>query len=446
VKEAITWYRKAIALDPKDTIAHTNLGNALAHVGQVDEAIACQREAIALDPQNAKAHTGLGEALRHKGRLDEAIASHRQAIALDPKLAVAHQGLGTALCSRGKVDEGIACLEKAIALDPKSANAHTNLGLALARNGRLDEAIDYYKKAVALDPKDALAHNSLGALLCDFKRNYDGAIACYKKAIALDPNDAAAHYNLGNALNGKGKVDEAIASYKKAIELDPNRGEPHCNLAAALQAQGRFAESLAAFQRGHKLGSKQSGWNYPSAAWVRQAEQLAALEAKLPAVLEGEHKPADTAERLGLVRVCLAKKLHHAASRLFADAFAADAKLADDLNAAHRFNAACSAALAANGLGHDADKLDASQRARLRQQALDWLRADLSLLASGEVGRSRVVRILSNWQKDGNLAGIRDKAALAKLPAEQRTACEKFWSDVAALLEKAQTPTKKDER
>jgi hypothetical protein len=32
----------------------------------------------------------------------------------------------------------------------------------------------------------------------------------------------------------------------------------------------------------------------------------------------------------------------------------------------------------AGGQGEDADQLDANARARLRQQALDWLRADLA--------------------------------------------------------------------
>ena len=33
-----------------------------------------------------------------------------------------------------------------------------------------------------------------------------------------------------------------------------------------------------------------------------------------------------------------------------------------------------------------------------------------------------------------DLAGIRDPAAVAKLPANEREACEKLWADVAALL------------
>jgi hypothetical protein len=53
---------------------------------------------------------------------------------------------------------------------------------------------------------------------------------------------------------------------------------------------------------------------------------------------------------------------------------------------------------------------------------------------------------LRYWQHDLDLAGIRDAAMLAKLPAEERAACEKLWADVAALLKKAETPAQKETR
>jgi outer membrane protein assembly factor BamB len=40
---------------------------------------------------------------------------------------------------------------------------------------------------------------------------------------------------------------------------------------------------------------------------------------------------------------------------------------------------------------------------------------------------------MKQWQQDGDLAGIRDRAALAQLSAEERAAGEKVWADVAAL-------------
>jgi hypothetical protein len=162
---------------------------------------------------------------------------------------------------------------------------------------------------------------------------------------------------------------------------------------------------------------------------------------------KGEFQPKDAAERLGLVGVCQAKKLHHAAVRLYLDLFAGDPQLADDLKTTHRYNAACAAALAATGQGTDVAKLDDQEKARLRQQALDWLRADLALrskqLQTGQpADRAAVQMVLQHWQKDTDLAGLRDAAALAKLLAEERAVCERLWADVAAVLKKAGEETK----
>jgi serine/threonine-protein kinase len=443
VDEAIACFRKAIALDPKLAVAHSNLGSALKRKGQLDEGIACLRKAIELDPKLAPAHSDLGSALRGKGKVDEAIACYKKAIELNPKNLGAYNNLGVALFDKGQVDEAIPCYRKAIALDPMLATTHRNLGDALKAKGKVDEAIASYQKAIALDPKDAKAHNNLGLVYCEVRRDYDEAIACFRKAIVLDPKHAGAHYNLGNTLRDKGQVDDAMACYKNAIALSPKFAEAHCNLGHALGRQGRFAESLEALRRGHELGSKQPGWPYPSAAWVRRAQQLAALEAKVPAFLKGEFQPKDTAEGLALVAVCQGKKLHTAAARLYADAFAADPRLADDRRAPHRYNAARLAALAAAGQGEDAVKLDDAAKAKLRGQALDWLKAELAVWSKlldsvPPPARMQIAKVLSHWRNDADLAGIREAAALKKLPAEERAACIKLWADAAALRKKAE--------
>jgi hypothetical protein len=53
-----------------------------------------------------------------------------------------------------------------------------------------------------------------------------------------------------------------------------------------------------------------------------------------------------------------------------------------------------------------------------------------------------VQQALRQWQQNSDLVGLRDAAALAKLPAEERAACEKLWADVAALLTKAAEKSK----
>ena len=93
--------------------------------------------------------------------------------------------------------------------------------------------------------------------------------------------------------------------------------------------------------------------------------------------------------------------------------------------------------------GGDPAKLDDKERARLRQQALAWLRADLALWAKDVEGgkpadRGAAQRTLRHWQRDTDLAGVRDKEALAKLPEAERAEWEKLWTEVAALLKKAE--------
>jgi hypothetical protein len=131
----------------------------------------------------------------------------------------------------------------------------------------------------------------------------------------------------------------------------------------------------------------------------------------------------------------------HSWQSAYADAFAADPKLTDDLSAGRRYAAACSAALAAAGAGENMAKLNVKERVRLRWQARLWLQADLGLLGKQAESANpqawlEVLRILGHWQKDRELAGVRDAAALDKLPEAERAEWKKLWAEVGGLLEK----------
>jgi tetratricopeptide (TPR) repeat protein len=236
-------------------------------------------------------------------------------------------------------------------------------------------------------------------------------------------------------------VDEAIACFRKAIALDPKFAEAHCNLGQALRSQGRLTESLECYRRGHALGSKRRGWPYPSASWVRQVEQLVQQENELLDVLSGKRQPASASERISYVGLCTLTRRYEAGARLSADAFAADSTLADDQNAGHRYNAARCAALGAAGQGKNAGELPPMERLALRRQALTWLRAELGswtrAVAAGEVGSRRLARILTPWQKDPDLAPVRDPESLCKLPEAEQVAWRNLWAQVEALLARA---------
>jgi tetratricopeptide (TPR) repeat protein len=300
--------------------------------------------------------------------------------------------------------------------------------------------MDEYREAIRLKPDYAGAHYDLGRLLSDQGR-FAEAVADYREAIRLRPDYATAHLGLGNALRDQERRDEAIAEYREAIRLKPDFAEPHCNLGLMQMQQGQFREALAELRRGHELGSKRSDWRYPSVEWVRQAERLVVLEERLHAVLRGEDQPKDGAEGFALASMAYRQTRYALSARLAANAFRADPKLAEDLPAANRYNAACSATLAGAGRGEDPLTDDAA-RSRWRKQAITWLRAELASLSKpvegGKPGSAAVViRALRRWKSDPDLAGIRDTNALARLPESERNEAQALWVDVDRLLERA---------
>jgi tetratricopeptide (TPR) repeat protein len=432
--------RDLVGREPNNPEMHFFLGDALTAQKKLDEAVGSYRQALALGPRHVMAHNNLGNALAAQGRLDEAMAEYRQAFALGPKLAGAHYNLGNALKAKGDLEGAIASYHKALDIDPRYAPAHNNLGNALYGKGEVEGAIACFRKAVDIDPKLALAHNNLGNALQD-KGEVEGAVACFRKALDIDPKFAGAHTNLGITLYVKGEVEGAIACYRKALAIDPRYANAHGALGEALLQQGRFAQACAANRRCLQLLPAGHSLRPSVSQHLQRCQQLLELDERLSAVLQGKAQPKDASERLRLAGVALrpARGQYAAAARLYAEAFAAkDARA--DLLAGHRYNAACASALAAAGKGQGAARLTDKERARLRGQALDWLKADLTAwgnLAAGPAEqRLRVRQTLTHWRADPDLTGVRAKDALAKLPEDERAKWQELWGEVDGLLQR----------
>jgi hypothetical protein len=161
--------------------------------------------------------------------------------------------------------------------------------------------------------------------------------------------------------------------------------------------------------------------------------------------LKGTEKPASAAEHIEFAHLCMLKKEYAAAARFSRDAFTAEPRIAENVPSAIRYGAACAAALAGCGEGKDAKKLDDKERALWRSQALDWLRQDLTwwgkALDRGDARtKSQVRQLMRHWQADRDLAGVRDKVGLARLPDEERKQWQRLWSDVDALLRRVSEP------
>ena len=260
---------------------------------------------------------------------------------------------------------------------------------------------------------------------------------CYRKAVELNPKFALAQSNLGWLMYTEGDQDGAVALFCKAIELDPKDASAHDRLGFVLRDRGTGGRG-GLFPQGHRTRTQDARLHNNLA----EAERMAAMQDKLPALQKGEFKPRTSDELHAMAGLCKIKKLFLASARMYAAAFADDPKLAEDLKTRNRYDAACWAALAAAGQGKDDPPPDETKKAELRRQALAWLRADLDLwtkhLQSDKPeDRKTAVQTLRHWQEDADLSGLRDAAGLAKLPADEQEACKKLWADVQALLDKA---------
>jgi serine/threonine-protein kinase len=183
----------------------------------------------------------------------------------------------------------------------------------------------------------------------------------------------------------------------------------------------------------------QDGWIYHSLR--REAERL--ILPNLPAFLEGKHLPADNEERLALLGVCQFTNRSLALANLYSDAFAAAPGLAEEYRIGHRFNAACAAARASNGIGADVAGLSMLDRAKWRTQAREWIRADLAsckmlldrdLVSARDVVRDKLTRLRDN----PDLAGLGDPAQLEHVSADDRKQFLALWNEIGIAIKRTE--------
>ncbi len=212
-EEASLLYRRAIQLEPKDSIAHYDLGLALMRMDQYDEAIVTLERALALEDNEQT----------------------RQA------LATAHLNRGVALARDGRLDDAIVAYRRSLTIHDGAALGHYNVGLALARKGDTKAALAAFRRAHALTPDprhtDALvdALNDEGLSLAD-EGQHQNAIALFREASRLAPSAWRPLLGLGLSLTELGQHDEAVKVLERAVKLDGD-AQALDGLSAALEAR-----------------------------------------------------------------------------------------------------------------------------------------------------------------------------------------------------------------
>lgn len=119
---ALLHFEASLRIDPKNAITHSNKGNALKELNQLELALQSYEKAIALDQKYAEVYNNKGNALFLLDKFEDAIESYEQAIALNPAYADAYNGRGNAFGKKSNLTKAFESCETARGLDFSAPN------------------------------------------------------------------------------------------------------------------------------------------------------------------------------------------------------------------------------------------------------------------------------------------------------------------------------------
>ena len=223
--KALGQYQSLLQREPNDVEALFHAGYLSFKLNQLDQAVEYFRKLIAVDPKHAGGAANLA-ALEaryneiHIGRNEKTPGiTLREVVNANPNSVEANVNLGAQLITEGVYAEALTILERAVSLRPNSAAAQYDLGLAQLKEKKYEEAIVSNKKALELKPEWADAYNNLGLAYAGLNR-WKEAVTAYGEAVRLVPNYAGALYNLGHAYLGLGQKSKTYEVIDKVKPLN----------------------------------------------------------------------------------------------------------------------------------------------------------------------------------------------------------------------------------
>ena len=289
-KEAISLYRKALAINPAMPGVRLNLGLSLFKGGEMKEAIQTFNSLLKSEPPRSQeslrltaligmAHFGLGEHaeavpyLKKAAKSDPANLGFRMALAqsclaskqyqcvldtyreivnLNAESAEADMLAGEALDEMQNHNGAIDQFRAAAKADPREPNVHFGLGYLLWTQNQFDEAATEFQAELANFPDNAQALTFLADSDIHLGKP-EAALPLAEKALQIDPAIGKAHADLAILYSDKGRREDAAREFKEAIRLNPNDADTHWRLARLYQAIGRREEAKVEFDKTSSL-------------------------------------------------------------------------------------------------------------------------------------------------------------------------------------------------
>jgi tetratricopeptide (TPR) repeat protein len=268
IREAITMFEHAIALDAEYAAAHAGLADCYRVLGGpgweaappaelLERARDAADKALELDPELPEGYAARAM-VRFSLEWDLPAADRDllRAISLNPSYARAHQYRSAVLTAMSRFDDAVESARKSYALDPLSVTDGTTLGIRLYYAGRYEDAVSQFRLTLQDHPGFSITHWGLGQTYAQMGRLTD-AVSAFRTAAEHAGGSPYMRAWLANVLARAGQRDEAerIRSEIKVL-ADQGYVSP---FVFALMAAG-FGEREAALEWLERLRAARSGW------------------------------------------------------------------------------------------------------------------------------------------------------------------------------------------
>jgi tetratricopeptide (TPR) repeat protein len=153
VMRAVSFYQKAIAIDPSFAAAYAGLSVAFGALGDQERAEETAMRGAAVDSNSANAHSALALALLRKWNLSEAEAEARHGVRLGLGDCRGYHILANVLLATGRPGEAVHLLRQAHAREPLSWRHNVRLAEALLLNRDYAGAAEQFRSVLDLEPQ-----------------------------------------------------------------------------------------------------------------------------------------------------------------------------------------------------------------------------------------------------------------------------------------------------
>lgn len=244
-RSGLEFWDNMIKNAPKKARTYNNYGVELSlKLGKYKEAIPYFKKAIAMDGNYPDPCNNLAVAYASLNLIDEAIQAMKDGLKINPYYPEGYNNLAHMFIQKKEYEMAEKSLRTALQMRPYYGKAFYNMARIRLENGKPEEAWVFLKKACTeadLDTDSGFA--TFAKVSMDLKK-YEDAIWGYTKALELNRNIPDAEFNIANAYFLLNKFAEAEALYQRLLARTPQDYRLHFNLGETHAAQGNFTQAL----------------------------------------------------------------------------------------------------------------------------------------------------------------------------------------------------------